>query len=278
MRTLKITGIVLLFLLLTILSQVGGLILLLWIPLFRRFKNKIPIVWMRHCSNVLGFILFYLIFNLSILPALSYTIHKRVQLPISKSGNLAPVSYWTALLNRNYITQKGKEKLELIAERFSSKNPGMKLKYMDCNHPLKINIGEKNIWILESLFPHLSHIGDKADIAFIYNDENGVPSNYTPTAIGYGSSVEPLKNEPCTPCDCDKKKWFYSFMYRTLPQANYTLNSGKSRELILNFRRELNSAILIEKHLQKRFKLKGNFKEAGCHSVRHDDHFHVQFK
>jgi hypothetical protein len=173
---------------------------------------------------------------------------------------------------------EGKEKMMVIADEFAQKHPGLQVKYMDCNYPFSINIkGKKNIPVLEGLAPHLSHNGDKADIAFVYNDETGAPSNLTPTAIGYGSSVDPLPNESCTPCYCEKSNWQYSFMHHTLPKNNYQLNKYNSAALVRLVKKRATGKILIERHLIQRFKLSGGYTEAGCHSVRHDDHFHVQF-
>ncbi|MEY4127049.1 MAG: hypothetical protein RL737_1238 [Bacteroidota bacterium] len=277
MKILNILGIILLFAILTILSQVGGIILLLWLLLFSFFKKKIENSWAKRAINVFGFMAFYMIFNLLLIPFLA-GMDGKTRLPMSKSGNLVPVTYWTAIFMRNYITVEGKEKMTVIADEFAQKHPGLQVKYMDCNYPFRINIkGKKNIPVLEGLAPHLSHNGDKADIAFVYNDDTGAPSNLTPTAIGYGSSVDPLPNESCTPCYCEKSNWKYSFMHHTLPKNNYQLNEDNSAALVRLVKKRSTGKILIERHLIQRFKLSGGYTEAGCHSVRHDDHFHVQF-
>jgi len=211
----------------------------------------------------------------AIIPPLA-RIQDRVPLPFSKSGALVPVSYWTAIFGRNYIITEGRDKLETIAAAFEKKYPQLKVKYMDCNYPFRFNVkGDKNIWILEGLFPHISHDGAKADIALVYNDQQKNPSNLTPTAFAYGSSVDPLPGETCTPCSCEKKNWAYSFMHNNLPKTDYSLNNMISTDLIKIFDGHLPYTILFEKHLQERFKLYGNYAEAGCRSVRHDDHFHV---
>ena len=284
MKALNIFSVVLIFILLTILSQVGGIILLLWILIFRYFKTKLTKPWARRTINAFGFMVFYMIFNLLIIPFLA-GLGGKARLPMSKSGNLVPVTYWTAIFMRNYIKESGKEKLLKIADEFAQKHPGLKVKYMDCNYPFYIctptipkgYISKKPLVtfpLTEGLIPHITHMGDKADIALVYNDENGEPSNLTPTAIGYGSSVDPFPNE--TPIACNT--WKYSLMYRTLPNSNNGLSKDLSRELILTFRKYLSTKIFFEKHLVERFNLKGNFSNAGCNSARHDDHFHVQFK
>jgi hypothetical protein len=280
MKTLKNLLFLFLFVLLTALSQVGGLILLLWWLLYQFFKKRFKNAWVRGGVNVGGFAVFYLFCMFIIVPPLA-RIQDRVPLPMSKSGALVPVSYWTAIFGRNYIMSKGRAKLETIAEAFIKKHPELKVKYMDCNYPFNF-IGsdatheEIGFPILEGLFPHITHDGTKADIALVYNDKNGQSSNLTPTAFGYGSSVDPLPTETCTPCACENSGyWQYSFMYRNLPRTEYPLNIKVSADLIRIFDRHLTDKIFLEKHLQQRFNLHGNYAQAGCHSVRHDDHFHV---
>ena len=113
MKILKILGIILAVALLTILSQVGGVILLLWLVIFRFFKKKLSNPWLRRGVNLGGFVIFYLFFMFAIIPPLA-RIQDRVPLPISKSGALIPVSYWTAIFGRNYIKSEGRDKLETI--------------------------------------------------------------------------------------------------------------------------------------------------------------------
>jgi hypothetical protein len=307
MKVLNIIGIIILFVILTILSQVGGIILLLWLLLYQFFKKRLKNTWVRRSVHVGGFVVFYLFFMFIIIPPLA-RIQDRVPLPMSKSGALVPVTYWTAIFGRNYIKSEGRDKLETIAEAFVKKHPELKVKYMDCNYPFRF-IGSDEIHkntgfpILEGLFPHFTHLGDKADIALIYNDEEGNPSNLTPTAIGYGSSVEPNKDEPgyvgpncpCrtktlnqkkgkdgVPCVCDNTLTLgfirmYSFMYRNVPQnENIKLNTKKSASLIKMFT-PYDSRIILEAHLRERLEvLRNSFGNHSCKTVRHDDHFHVR--
>lgn len=307
MKVLNIIGIIILFVILTILSQVGGIILLLWLLLYQFFKKRLKNTWVRRGVHVVGFVVFYLFFMFIIIPPLA-RIQDRVPLPMSKSGALVPVTYWTAIFGRNYIKSEGRDKLETIAEAFVKKHPELKVKYMDCNYPFRF-IGSDEIHedtgfpILEGLFPHFTHLGDKADIALIYNDEEGNPSNLTPTAIGYGSSVEPNKDEPgyvgpncpCrtktlkqkegkdgVPCVCDNTLTLgfirmYSFMYRNVPQnENIKLDTLNSASLIKMFT-PYDSGIILEAHLRKRLKvLQTSFGNHTCKTVRHDDHFHVR--
>ncbi|NDB34749.1 MAG: hypothetical protein EB023_05275 [Flavobacteriia bacterium] len=278
MKILKITFVFMLFSLLTLLSQVGGVILLLWLLVFWSIKKKIKNAWVRRGVHVGGFVVVYMLFVLAIIPMLA-RLQDRAPLPMTKTGNLVPVTYWNVVFMRNYIITSGKEKMVKIADEFAQKHPGLKVKYMDCNYPFNFNfIKNKNTWILKGLLPHKTHTGDAADIALIFNDKNGNPSNQTRTFFGYGGSEEPGPHEFNRPKMCDKKNWQYSFMYRNIPKKDIHMNGPLTRDLILLFRKYAYSTIYIETHLQQRLKLKGSYGCANCTGVRHDDHFHVKFE
>ena len=117
MKILSILGIILLFAILTTLSQVGGVILLLWLLVFWSFKKKIKNAWVRRGVHVGGFVVFYMLFVLAIIPMLARLQH-RAPLPMTKSGNLVPVTYWNVVFMRNYIITSGKEKMVKIADEF----------------------------------------------------------------------------------------------------------------------------------------------------------------
>ncbi|MFM7681286.1 MAG: hypothetical protein ACKO7P_00880, partial [Bacteroidota bacterium] len=71
MKVFKIITKVFLFILLTVLSQVGGIVLLLWLVVFSFLKQKIVTPWIKRGTNIGGFILFYLLFNILIIPPLA---------------------------------------------------------------------------------------------------------------------------------------------------------------------------------------------------------------
>ena len=68
MKILNILGVILLFAILTILSQVGGIILLLWLLLYQFFKKRLKNTWVRRGVHVGGFVVFYLFFIFVIIP------------------------------------------------------------------------------------------------------------------------------------------------------------------------------------------------------------------
>lgn len=96
------------------------------------------------------------------------------------SFNLILSTFFQKIKINNYVLKvKGKENLTKIVDEFTAKNPDIKLKYMDCNHPFNINIdidknrifknGIKTFPVLEGLFPHFSHIDKRVDLSFVYN-------------------------------------------------------------------------------------------------------------
>jgi hypothetical protein len=285
MKALKLILEILWILFLTILTQVGGIIYLFWKLLYaRKIKLFIHEPWKRQLVSSVGFSACYMIFNLFIIPLVAAAFN-RVPLPYSKQGNLVPVSYWTCILNRNYINREGKTHLLNLSQDFVAQHPNCQVKYMDCNFPFRFVTSKhgnsSGIPIIEGLFPHFSHVGNKADIAFIYNNETGEIVQDTPTAIGYGSSVDPLPRETCTPCTCDEKNGLYSFMYRNLPRdKSLELNNEHSSALVKLFLQSKHIIYtLLERHLRERFKLnRYRFGRHSCTSVRHDDHFHVELR
>src|SRR5688572_4937224 len=96
------TGRVLAFLLLTILTQIGGVIYLLNFTTYRFINRKVNKQWIRRLCKGTTFVLFYLIATFLIVPLLAKPFG-RVQLPLRTANNLQPLTLLTCLLNRNYV-------------------------------------------------------------------------------------------------------------------------------------------------------------------------------
>ena len=106
MKAIKILIHIAFVILLTLLTQVGGLVYLLALLLSHILKFKR--LWFMST-----FILFYLVFNLAITPAIA-PVFGRTALPWY--GNLRPLNVLTCLFNRHYVTSELKEELEVIAK------------------------------------------------------------------------------------------------------------------------------------------------------------------
>ena len=216
------------------------------------------------------FSLVYLLSCLLIVPSLA-KLNGRTALPVLKNKDLAPHNYLTVLCNRHYVKPSLKNNLNSVASTFESQH-GLKLIYLDANFPFINGF---------PLLPHLSHNdGKKVDLAFQYL-RNGFASNKKPSRSGYGFFEKPKFNESDQNKICKAKgHWQYDFpKYLSFgSRSDLSFDEDRTRFLIsLLLKMEGTQKIFIEPHLQQRMKLNNNkIRYQGCHSVRHDDHIHLQ--
>ncbi len=263
---------------LTILTQVGGLVYILYLPLRRflkkRFTKQAPQLLYRWAS----FSLLYILVIGFIVP------------PIARQFGRVPLPWWSSttqpikahnilvspLLNRHYVKPELKNIVLEIAQQMQSEHEQLTLTYLDANFPFHDGF---------PLLPHLSHDdGEKLDIAFIYkyNDTGGIaPRNYG--FLGYGRCDGPQDGEWDFPASCRKKgKWLYDGMALLQPQkTNGNLQADPLlNKMLLNLlsRKRGIRRIFLEPHLELRWLGRDidKIRPAGCHAVRHDDHIHVQ--
>ncbi len=254
--------------LLTLTTQVGGII---WVLIFGTFK----IVKVKYSLQfrLLIFALAYLINTFLIVPKIA-VLFGRVSLPISKKENLVPHNFLTVLMNRNYVNPKLKKHLVEISERPALKNSNLKLAYLDANFPFIDGF---------PLLPHLSHNdGKKIDLSFYYLKDN-IATNEKPSRSGYGVFENPRTNETNQTEIC-KNKGAYIYDYSKFLTFGQTQNLSfdeKNTKSLLKFIIEIQDVqkVFIEPHLVTRLQLSHpKIKFQGCHSVRHDDHIHLQIK
>jgi len=265
---LKTIGHIISVTLLTLITQIGGIVWIINYGMFRLLKLK-----KSRALKFLSFILLYLSFTLLIVPPIAKSLG-RVALPLSKSKNLIPHNYLTPLLNRNYVKPKLELELNEIAKSINAKNPILKISYLDANFPFIDGF---------PLLPHISHSdGRKIDLSFYYTKGDKI-GNLKPSNLGYGKFVEPLKSEINQTEICKSRGyWHYDYAkYLTLGSRDdlkFDLVSTKHlvREIVT---RNKTDKLLIEPHIRKRLKLNNDkIRFHGCHAVRHDDHIHYQIK
>ncbi|MBL7814641.1 MAG: hypothetical protein JNL70_06515 [Saprospiraceae bacterium] len=272
----KYLGHILLFVFLTLLSQVGGLIYLLCLPIFKYFKPRIARpIW--HISLNIGiFCVLYTFTTFIIVPPLAERFG-RVPMPYDEENpNLRQWNRWTVLLNRHYVVPELRAVTEGVARKMAAADTNLVITYLDCNFPF---------WDGFPLEPHLSHNdGRKIDLSFFYRDaETNKVTAERPSWLGYGVCEEPRGGEENRAEYCAQQGgWQYSFMRdnvisqsqkRRLPfDEKYT--AALVRFFLADNRTKL---VLIEPHLEKRlgFANQAKVKPPPCHSVRHDDHIHV---
>ena len=276
MRVLNIILIIFLFCVLTVLTQIGGVVYLVSFgthkPIIKRIQNK-------YFQKIAKFIVFLSIYGLTtfvIVPIVARPFG-RVPLPISETNNFKPLNILTCILNRNYVRPELRQTAFEVAKQMNKKYPGTTLKYLDASFPFINKF---------PLFPHLSHNdGKKLDLAFFYIDNRTQKeTNAAPSFIGYGVSEEPRPGEVNTADFCSKEGyWQYSFLKKIVPQGNkinFTFDSTRTKELVNLFAsKPVINKIFIEPHLKSRLQLTTpKIRFHGCQAVRHDDHVHVQMK
>jgi hypothetical protein len=277
MRIRQIISIILAVGLLTVLTQVGGLVLLACIPIYKWVKPKISQIYYRRGFMFLIYALLYGFVSFVIVPPLAESCG-RVPMPYNDdSPFVRPHNFVTVLANRHYVTPTMKRITEgvaaKIAERFKD---NISMRYLDACFPF---------WDGFPLLPHQTHNdGKKLDIAFYYTQAiDNQPISDSPSWLGYGVCEEPKAGEENRPEFCsDKGEWQYNFMQRhIIPQhrkSDFRFDAKKTTEMVRLFATDSHvRIILIEPHLKARLGFQTNTKIRipPCDAVRHDDHIHV---
>jgi hypothetical protein len=253
-----------LFIFLTILTQVGGVVLLLSLFIDKKIKKEF-----RFKSGIIFFIL-YLLSTFIIVPLLAPIFGRE---KIKHTENIQPTMFLTGILNRNYVRPELNNVLANCEKNL--KGTGIKIKYLDANFPFINKF---------PLLPHLSHNdGKKLDISLVYNDNEKL-TNDKKSNSGYGVFAVPKSNETNQIAICKQQGYFqYDYpKYMTLGSKNSHLEYSNeyTKKLILAILKNKSiEKIFIEPHLKNRLKIKDNrMRYHGCRAVRHDDHIHIQIR
>jgi hypothetical protein len=274
-RPAKAVGFIFLFLLLTVLTQVGGLVLLGWLPLRRMIDAKMPNGFLKRVTKLLGLLALHLVVTFLLVPPLA-RLWGRVPLPVRGTAHVAPLTVWTCLLNRHYVKPALGQSLYEAARQLHAAFPGTQVAYLDANFPFFDGF---------PLWPHLSHYdGNKLDLAFFYREARTRErlSGRAPSPIGYGVFEGPAPGETDTPADCAARGyWQYGLLGYLIPQGKketMRFDAQRTRRLIqLLIAQPGVGKLFIEPHLKTRLGLRSEkVRFHGCGAVRHDDHIHIQ--
>jgi hypothetical protein len=264
---IKILIKVFVFVILTILTQIGGITYLLSLLIDFKWKKVF-----RFKKSIL-FVSFYLVATFLIVPFLAPIFGREL---VINSQDIYPTSFITVLLNRNYVKPELNNLLLASSKELNKSNKDIKICYLDANFPFINGF---------PLLPHLSHNdGKKIDISLIYETAKGELSPLKKSRTGYGVFVEPSANEFNQTRVCKQRGYFqYDFpKYLTFGSVNSDLkfSTKGTKKLMLSFLHQPTlGKVFVEPHLKKRMKLKnGKIRFHGCGAVRHDDHMHVQLK
>lgn len=167
---------IILVVLLTLLTQVGGIVYL-----FSEFFCKSWKVNFRFKSLVF-FLAFYLLSTFLIVPTIAPFFGRE---PVKHLKKVEPTNYMTVLLNRNYVVPDLNLLLTSVSNQLESSN--IEIRYLDANFPFLNKF---------PLLPHLSHNdGKKIDLSLIYETKEGQISNHKKSISGYGVFESPRPYE-----------------------------------------------------------------------------------
>ena len=252
------------FVSLTILTQVGGVIYLCSILLISKRKRKYR--WKR----IVLFLSLYLLAILFLIPRVALIFGRQ---KIEQLSHIQYHNVLTALCNRNYVSKELHRVLIDVSLQLQEHSPNIELVYLDANFPFIDGF---------PLLPHLSHNdGKKIDLSFVYQDLDGNVTIDKPSNSGYGVFEYPQLREKNQTEQCKSQgNWQYDFTkYLTFGSTDQLeLNPETTKRLIkLLCKHPKTQKVFIEPHLKKRWGLRSDkIRFQGCSAVRHDDHIHLQ--
>ena len=264
-KIIRILGITALFVLLTALTQIGGLVLLLSFWIGNKWNRKIKY------KTLLVFISVYFLAALLIVPLTAPMLGRE---KIIHTAHIKPTMLLTDLLNRNYVRPKINQVLQETEKELNG--TGIAIKYLDANFPFFDGF---------PLLPHLSHNdGKKLDIGLVYKTPAGKLTNRKKSVSGYGVFVPAEKGEIDQTARCKRAGYFQYDVtkYVTLGKKNQELKyANQYTRMLIKAILKNNSVhkIFIEPHLRGRLNIADQrIRFHGCHAVRHDDHIHIEIK
>jgi hypothetical protein len=252
MRFLGHTAIIVL---LTLLTQLGGLAWLFAL-LFRR--------------RIFMFVLTYSALTLAAHWATPVT--GRMALSCHNDGSLQVQSWFYCITNRNYVTPELAAVLQEAAATVEREYPGTKTRVLDANFPFLTGF---------PLLPHLSHDdGEKVDLAFFYRDASGYLAGVTRSPIGYFAFEDDSRALAGDVQNCPEGwltlRWDFAVLQRFWPE--YVLEPKRTALLLRTLVQDTRVAkLFLEPHLQRSLGVEAQkIRFQGCRAARHDDHIHLQ--
>ncbi len=263
-----------LFLLLTLVTQVGGVVYLCYkfIAALTLKKGSASTLFLKKLAL---FLLLYVIVSFVVVPPIAKHFG-RVPLQIIANNKfpLQPRNLFYFVCNRHYVTPELRSAAMQIALDMRNNKPKVMLQYLDACFPFKNGF---------PLFPHKSHDdGEKLDLCFLYKDGNGNRAN-SPNFVGYGACELPRSGEKDQAAICEKQGyWQYSLLQKIISPLNATdhvFDEVANAKLLHRIAKHKSiRKIFIEPHLKTRLGLDDidKIRFHGCGAVRHDDHIHIQ--
>ena len=242
---------VLIIVLLTALTQLGGLAWLL-----SRFLRR----------KIFGFFALYIAFSVASLWVAP--LGGRVATSCASDSPLQVQSWFYCITTRTYVQPELADVLEDAAAAVEAAYPGTETLMLDGSLPFVDGF---------PLLPHLSHDdGRKADLAFYYRDgKGGYLPGRTKSPIGFFVFED-------GPTDCRAQwptlRWYMGWLQPYWP--SWEIDEARTAKLIQVLAADSRvGKILLEPHLKNRLKLDHpKIRFQGCRAARHDDHIHMQLQ
>ncbi len=274
MKAVRIVLHIIVFCLLTVLTQIGGVVYVISLTTQNFIVKRLNYSLLKGLLKFTWFMVLYLAATFFIVPLLAKPFG-RVPMPVLQQVNIKPLNIITCILNRHYVRPQLMKAVVDVSSQMAIKYPGTVVSYLDAGFPFINKF---------PLFPHLSHNdGKKIDLALFYtNCKSGAQTNTAPSPIGYGISEGPAPGEINMAEVCANQGYrMYSVLSKLVPQGNkqyYAFDAARTKYMVLLFANHISiSKIFIEPHLKIRMHLTSDkIRFQGCHAVRHDDHVHIQ--
>jgi len=259
---------ILLVLLLTVFTQIGGLCI--WPTLS---LNRDNIGWKYRLQRWFYPIGAYLLGCLVLMPSLA-PLWSMTPLPCDSSHYLQPRTSLTCLMNRQYLKSDSATSIIKVSQRMQRIYPRSRMHYFDANFPIPYM----------HMLPHLNHSkGDALDLSFLWRTPKGKAFSPSPSPIGYLGFAKPDQPRVCHSQDIYriwgslalKLRWDFNFLQPLFPNReldiikNKTLISFLSQQAGVRF-------ITIEPHLHPLLSHKKVIANS-CKLARHDDHMLILF-
>lgn len=259
---ISVVSLIIIVLLLTVITQIGGLVLL--IALFiGLFLNKHLVL-----KTVVLFFTIYLGATFFVLPNIAPRFGR---IKIQENENVQIVSPFYVLCNRNYVVPELHDILQDLGEDLAKSN--IRLNILDANFPLIDGF---------PLLPHRSHAdGQKVDLSLVYEYPDGEVSLFVKSRSGYGIFEEPKGAEinQSQLCKESGNAYYDIAKYLRLGIINQELKFSElgTQVLIGHLISSDIGKLFLEPHLKQRLGLNhSKIRFHGCKATRHDDHIHIQ--
>ena len=253
--------------LLTVITQIGGLVLWFCVPACAWLNNRLGDrnSALRHGACLGLSAAAYLGASVATIPLAGAFGRAPLDCGLTDAATYGPRTIWTCLLNRHYATLPARQALQKVSAELSADFKGPWVTYLDAGFPFFD-------WF--PMFPHISHgDGRKIDLALVHMYDAA-----TPSPIGYWGFVQPRPGDP-QPCDGREGwlRWNMAWLQPLLPEIELDVRRTAALLGALAQDREVRR-ILIEPHLQRRLGVDyPGIRFQGCRAARHDDHIHVEF-